>query len=276
MNIYGIDFTSAPSPAKPLTCAAGELDGQRLTIKYIEHWNSFVGFESFLTQQGPWTTAVDFPIGQPRRLVKALDWPRNWDKYVKLVGQLSKADFVLLIDEYRAKQPPGDKHHLRMTDKLARSCSPMMLYGVPVAKMFFEGAPRLERAGVSVLPCRPNSSRRTIIEGYPALVARQLVGNKSYKSEKRKQTSDQKARRLIVEYCESGALKDVYGISVHLRAKVAEQIVEDSKGDALDSIFCAVQAASFAFNHQTPHAAPPIPRQADPLEGWIADPSYAI
>ncbi|MEM9354691.1 MAG: DUF429 domain-containing protein [Pseudomonadota bacterium] len=272
MKIYGIDFTSAPSPAKPLTCAVGELDGRRLTIENIELWKSFAGFESFLTQPGTWTAAVDFPIGQPRRLVKALDWPERWDEYVRLIGQMSTTEFVELIGKYRAKQPPGNKHHLRLTDKLAGSCSPMMLYGVPVGKMFFEGAPRLERAGVSVLPCRPNKSGRTVIEGYPALVVRQLVGKNSYKSEKGKPTAHQAVRRQIIEHFEAGALKNVYGISVQLGTELAEQIVDDCKGDALDAILCAVQAASFVFNGQI---APPIPPQADPLEGWIVDPSYA-
>ena len=241
-------------------------------IKKIESWNSFAGFESLLTQPGPWTAVVDFPIGQPRRLVKALGWPGVWDEYVKLVGQMSKSEFVELIGEYRAKQPRGDKHHLRATDKLAGSCSPMMLYGVPVGKMFFEGAPRLQQAGVSVLPCRPNESGRVVIEGYPALVVRQLVGKLSYKSEKVKQTAHTQARRQILKRCETSLLTDAYGVSVQFATKLGQHVVADAKGDSLDSVLCVVQAAAFALNNQI---APSIPPQADPLEGWIVDPSYA-
>ncbi len=273
MQIYGIDFTSAPSTAKPLTCAVGELEGDRLTIERIDSWDSFAPFEAYLTQAGPWRAAVDFPIGQPRRLVRALGWPESWDEYAQLVGQMSKTEFIELIDEYRSKQPPGDKHHMRVTDKLAGSCSPMMLYGVPVGKMFFEGAPRLQRAGVSVLPCRPNKSERVVIEGYPALVVRQLIGKRSYKSEKAKLPTHVASRREIVERCEADTLKSAYGVSVRLAKKIADQIIDDPKGDGLDSVLCALQAASFELKNQT---AQPIPRQADPLEGWIVDLSYSI
>lgn len=273
MKIFGIDFTSAPRAAKPLTCAVGELDSEKLTIEGIELWDSFTGFESFLTQPGPWTAAVDFPIGQPRRLVKALDWPESWEEYVKLVGQMSKTEFVELIGDYRSKQPPGDKQHLRLTDKLSGSCSPMMLYGVPVGKMFFEGAPRLERAGVSVQPCRPNKSGRVVIEGYPALVARRLIGKNSYKSERVKQVSHQAARQQLIKRFKTRNLKDAYGLSLRLAGKLIECAVGDAKGDTLDAILCAVQAASFALKNKSTSS---IPEHADPLEGWIADPTYAL
>lgn len=149
----------------------------------------------------------------------------------------------------------------------------MMLYGVPVGKMFFEGAPRLQRAGVSVLPCRPNKSERVVIEGYPALVVRQLIGKRSYKSEKAKLPTHVASRREIVERCEADTLKSAYGVSVRLAKKIADQIIDDPKGDGLDSVLCALQAASFELKNQT---AQPIPRQADPLEGWIVDLSYSI
>ena len=271
MRIFGIDFTSAPRAAKPMTCAVCQLDGDRLAVEDVALWTSFEDFESFLLRPGPWTAAVDFPLGQPRRLVQALHWPESWDEYVELVGQMTKAEFVELIDQYRQRQPPGDKHHLRTTDKLAGSCSPMMLYGVPVGKMFFEGAPRLQRAGVSVLPCRPNQSGRKVVEGYPALVAKRLINGHSYKSERSESSSRREARRRIVDGCQSSAIREAYGIALQLSADMQQLLVGDPKGDSLDAVLCAVQATAVELANDQQAS---IPATADSAEGWIADPTY--
>ena len=64
-------------------------------------------------------------------------------------------DFVQLLAGYRERRPEDDKQHLRSVDERANSRSPMMLYGVPVGRMFFQGAPRLVKSGASIIPCRP-------------------------------------------------------------------------------------------------------------------------
>jgi hypothetical protein len=71
--------------------------------------------------------------------------------------------------------------HMRTTDVLAGQRSPMMLYRVPVGKKFFEGAIRLLRANVSILPCHPTTDSRMVVESYPALVADRFIGKQSYK-----------------------------------------------------------------------------------------------
>ena len=80
--------------------------------------------------------------------------------------------------------------------------------------MFFEGARRLLESGVSVVPCRPNRSGRTVIEGYPALVSRALVGNRPYKTEKQDAARLKQNRQRLIEACQSTALRSAYGISV--------------------------------------------------------------
>jgi len=76
----------------------------------------------------------------------------------------------------------GDKLHLRSVDKRANSRSPMMLYGVPVGRMFFRGAPRLVKSGARIIPCRPSPDTRIVVEAYPALVAEAMLGaRKGYK-----------------------------------------------------------------------------------------------
>jgi hypothetical protein len=47
---------------------------------------------------------------------------------------------------------------------LAGSISPQKLYGTPVALMFFEGAPRLLRSGVSIPHMHAGDPERMVVE----------------------------------------------------------------------------------------------------------------
>jgi hypothetical protein len=266
MHIFGIDFTSAPRPSKPITCAECILDGSDLYVEKLEFWSDFMGFESSLTESRSCVTAIDAPFGQPRRLVRALGWPTVWEDYVGLVGKMSKPAFEKTIRDYCGRQPPGDKHHLRRTDTLARACSPMMLYGVPVGKMFFEAAPRIAQSSVSVLPCRPTNSQQRAVEAYPALLVRRLIGNTSYKGDDKKHcNSRNRQRATLVDLCQSNAIEEAFDIRVLMDGKLALRLKEDASGDSLDAILCAIQVASAAKKA----AQLGIPADADPLEGWI-------
>jgi len=151
MRVYGLDFTSAPRKAKPITCAACDFDGDRLRLDSLDAFADFEQFETFLQLPGPWIAGFDFPFGQPAELIRNLGWGKTWADYVGRVGCMSKAQFVAAITDYCATRPPGNKFHYRHSDILAGSCSPMMLYGVPVGRMFFQGAPRLLAPGASVI-----------------------------------------------------------------------------------------------------------------------------
>lgn len=64
-----------------------------------------------------------------------------------------------MLADYRTQRPAGDKQQLRQTDRLAGARSPMMLCGVPVAKMFFRGAPRYCERGSPYCLAGPVSIR---------------------------------------------------------------------------------------------------------------------
>ena len=265
MRVFGIDFTSAPRAAKPITCAVCTLHNDQLVIDELRAWTNFDQFESFLSETESSLTGIDLPLGQPRRLVQALGWPTVWEEYVKLVGAMSKQDFVATIKSYCNQQPAGDKHHLRQTDELAKACSPMMLYGVPVGKMFFEGAPRIGAAGVSVLPCRPNESSRIVVEAYPALVARRLIGRDTYKNDSKDTRPRQSAnRRRIINSLRFPLESDCITVSIENRLK--EQLISDHTGDSLDAVLSAIQVATARARRGVGLG---IPGNADPVEGWI-------
>jgi hypothetical protein len=270
MLIFGLDFTSAPNRRKPITVARCELDGARLRVQSCLSLFDFAAFEAFLRLDGPWIAACDFPFGQPLKLINNLGWPQSWEGYVQLVSKMSKARFVDTITCYCATRPSGDKLHARATDLLAGAISPMMLYRIPVGKMFFEGATRLLASDVNILPCRPTSSSKTVLEGYPALVARRWLGRRSYKSDDRqKQTSAQLlARQDLLAALQSDMLMLAYGIQLDLSAELSEELVSDPMGDRLDAVLCAIQAAWAYHQRANNYTIPP----GHELEGCIVDP----
>ena len=204
----------------------------------------------------------------PRKLLVNLGWPLSWFAYVQHIADLGKAGFEQALTTYRQSRPAGDKYHLRATDKLAGACSPMMLHRVPVAKMFFQGATRLLHSDVSVLPMRPNSDPRIVLEGYPALVARRCIGRQSYKSDERAKQSQQQllARRRLLDALCSPTLLTTYGLSLDLSPELRQQFIADPMGDYLDALFCAIQAAWAATQPEYG-----IPADCDVAEGWIVD-----
>lgn len=268
--IFGVDFTSAPSRRKRIVCAQGQLDGSLLTIQACLFLTSLEQFEAFLAQDSPWLAAFDFPFGQPHKLLLQLGWPQVWEDYVRLIANMGKREFEQLLAHYSEGRLIGDKLHLRATDIAAGARSPMMMHRVPVGKMFFEGASRLLTAQVSVLPCRPLSSNRIAVEGYPALIARRLIGARSYKSdERKKQTAAQLvARRSLLQVLASKELAALYGMRVALGDEMIDALVEDPMGDALDAVLCAIQAA-WAYTQRNNGYGIPVGHE---LEGWIADP----
>ena len=77
MKIYGVDFTSAPRRAKPITVAHGFFRNSVLHMEKIEAIEDFDAFEGLLRRPGPWVGGFDFPFGLPRELVRDLGWQRR-------------------------------------------------------------------------------------------------------------------------------------------------------------------------------------------------------
>jgi len=275
VRIYGLDLTSAPSRRKPLIALGCAFSEGVLRVECAEEMTNFVGFEGFLKTPGPWVCGMDFPFGQPRSLVRALGWPEAWEGYVGEVARLSKNEFESAIRADMALRPPGSKYRYRLADRRSGSSSAMMLFRVPVGKMFYRGAPRLLQAGVRVEPCRPNGDTRVAVEAYPAVVARRFLGHASYKNdERKKQTAAHRAsRERLVAGLGSGTLRKAYGFVVEMDFSWEREFVRDPAADALDSLLCAVQAAWACTRVDEGYGVPP---ECDPNEGWILDPALLV
>ncbi|HSO82617.1 DUF429 domain-containing protein [Thiocapsa sp.] len=268
MKIYGIDFTSRPSRRKPITCVECCLGGLRLKAVQLTEWRDFEGFEAALQQPGPWIAGIDFPFGQSRTFIENIGWPDTWTDYVDHAARLGREGFRTALDGYRSTRTPGDKEHRRATDRATGAISPQKLYGTPVGLMFFEGAPRLRRAGVRIPGLKDGDPERIVVEAYPGVLARRLIGKESYKQDmKSKQTAQRDAarRRLLDLILDCEETQSIYGLKVQADPSLAE----DPSGDRLDALLCAIQAA-WAWTQREQGFG--MPAAIDPLEGAIADP----
>lgn len=267
MRIYGIDFTSRPRRRKPITCLEATLDGTTLKAGAMQEWQDFDAFEEALHRPGPWIAGIDFPFGQSRTFIENIGWPATWAGYVRHAASFGRAGFRAALDSYRADRPAGNKEHRRTTDIAAGSISPQKLYGVPVGLMFFEGAPRLLAAGVTIPGLMNGAPDRIVVEAYPGVLARKLIDRPYKQDTKSKQTPEQlAARRGVLRKIEHGALTPAYGL--HIEAPMT--LADDPTGDQLDALLCAIQAAWAWMQMDNNYG---LPTSHDPLEGWIADPS---
>ena len=143
----------------------------------------------------------------------------------------------------------------------------------PVAYMLHAGTPRLLAAGVHVPGLHAGESseapKRVALEGYPGLLAREVLGKRSYKSDdKAKQTPERLiARKDLVTALELGQTR------LNLRLKLShaqrDALIDDARGDALDAVLCMLQAAWAQHQHDLGAANYGLPSGFDPLEGWI-------
>ena len=299
MRVYGLDFTSAPDAAnseaqkkKRLMLAVCKLEKDVLYLEEMCLLNrtagSFSGFEEWLggsgafeARENKWIAGIDFPFGQPAKLVSELKWPDTWSGYVQHVKRMRKGAFEKELERFKQRKPDGEKHLFREIDRLTHSQSPMTLSGTPVGKMFYEGAYRLCDADVCVVPVRPKESTRVVVEAYPALVARKWIGLKQgyKKDDPTKDDECKKYARCDIVSAIRGkdknncrkSLKEWYGFTVEMTDECAKDCVDDFTGDTLDSVLSAVQAA-WASRHGSNYG---VPANVNLLEGWICDPETA-
>lgn len=272
--VVGVDFTSTPRRAKPITVAHGVAErgavGCRLRIERLEPHVEWASYEAWLAQPGPWIGAFDFPFSLSRALIEHLGWPRTWTALVEHCSGFTRTELRETFKAFCDARPVGNKFAHRATDRPAGSSPSMKWVNPPVAWMFLEGAPRLLRAGVTVPGMHVGDPRRTALEGYPGLLAR-MVTRASYKSDERaKQTLQrQAAREQIVCALQEGT--HPLGVQVEMSRALRELLVQDGAADWLDAVLCAV-AATWAAHR--PGLG--LPHNMDPLEGWIVGAPHGV
>lgn len=266
LHLLGVDFTSSPRRQKPITVAGGCLSGDGVRLETLEQCDDWPSFEAVLRRPGPWLGAFDFPLGLPREAVIDLGWPQAWPVLVEHCARMGRKAFRAALDAYRQSRPYGSRYAHRATDQPAGSHSPLKLVNPPVGLMYFEGAPRLLAANVSVAGMFDGDPARIAVEAYPGFVAR-MVEPGSYKSDDRQRQTPAReaARGRILEALEAGT----HGLGLRLRLDPGHRasLLADPSGDRLDAVLALTQAGWCAQRQARNFGLPP---DLDPLEGWIA------
>jgi hypothetical protein len=246
--------------------ALGGLTGERVVLGALERLDSLEAFAKWLAQPGPWIGGFDFPFGLPRQLVEHLGWPSQWRDCIEHYAGLTRADIRTTFAAFCAGRPAGSKFVHRAFDKLAGSSPSMKWVNPPVAYMLHAALPLLLAAGVHIPGLHSGDPQRVALEAYPGLLARELIGRRSYKNDdKAKQTPERLiARKDLLTALENGQTR--LGLRIKLSNAQRDALVQDASGDSLDAVLCLVQAA-WAQRQGAPLYG--LPAGLDPLEGWI-------
>ena len=267
--LLGCDFSSRPTHKKPIVLALGSSHKGRVQLSKLERLESPEAFEAWLTQPLKWVGVFDLPFGLPRELVQTLGWPLRWHPCIRYYASLSRAEIRDTFAAFCDARPAGGKFAHRATDSPAGSSPSMKWVNPPVAYMLHAGVPAFLRADVHLPGLHAGDANRVALEGYPGLLAREVLGTTSYKSDdKAKQTNDRLiARKDLITALEHGQTR------LKLRLKLThaqrDMLVDDASGDALDAVLCLMQAAWAQGRHDDGAPLYGLPAAMDPLEGWI-------
>jgi len=262
--LIGVDFSSRPTGRKPIVVAFGQRRGAWVHLTALQAHPTLQSFGAWLCEPLAWVGGFDFPFGLPRTLVQTLGWPTDWHACMRHYAALTRAQIRATFAAYCAARPVGAKFAHRACDRPAGSSPSMKWVNPPVAYMMHAGVPLLLDAGVHLPALRDGDARRVALEAYPGLLARELIGPRSYKSDDARKHTDERllARLAIVDALLEGRTR----LQLRLRLQSAQHaaLLDDASGDALDAVLCLMQAAWSTLQPQ--HGLPP---HVDPLEGWI-------
>jgi hypothetical protein len=302
-TLMGLDFSCAPSKRKPLTLAVGRRAGPVLRLDRLDTFQTLDAWADQLHRpRDGFVMGCDFPFGLPRAFVEAArehgpgdlpqalsqpltaETPSEAARLIRALHQhcSDRAGFQRLVDgwgqDWHTEGPgapvAGRKLLHRRTDGAmpgVSSTSPLQTRYVPVGKMYFEGLHRLMEAGITLPGLHPGRPEAIALEAYPGLLAHEVLGRRSYKTDAAADGEAQQARLIarmdLVDALEQGRTR--LGLRLKLSPAQRDHLLADPMGDRLDAVLCLLQAA---WAHQQAEAGAPcwgLPAEVDPVEGWI-------
>ena len=302
-TLLGLDFSCAPSKRKPLTLAWGRRAGQVIRLERVDELTTLAELDALIAPEGAaaqpmlatgFVMGCDFPFGLPSPFVDALaaHGPGDLPALLQDLGHAAqgaaadrliralhhhcgdRAGFQRLIDgwgqTWQTDRPQGSKLLHRATDCAVpglSSTSPLQTRYVPVGKMYFEGMARLVQADLSLPGLRQGRAHAIALEAYPGLLAGELLGKRSYKSDSDAAPARLIARMDLVDALEQGRTR--LGLRLKLSPAQRDQLVADPKGDRLDAVLCLMQAGWAHWQHEQGSASWGLPAKVHAVEGWI-------
>ena len=269
VSLLGCDFSSSPTRKKPIVIAWGSASKGRVLLSRLERLESLAAFEICLQPSRAWVGAFDFPFGLPRELVENLGWPTEWRDCIEHYAALTRAEIRDTFAGFCNARPAGSKFAHRAADRPAGSSPSMKWVNPPVAFMLHAGVPALLRAGVYLPGLQAGDQSRVALEGYPGLLAREVLGTTSYKSDEKTKQTDARliARKDLITALEHGQTR--LGLRLKLSHAQRDALIDDASGDCLDAVLCMLQAAWAQSRHEQGVPLYGLPLDLDPLEGWI-------
>jgi Protein of unknown function (DUF429) len=267
MQLIGVDFSSAPTRRKPIVIALGAAQNGRVQLQKLERFDTLTAFTNWL-QSNDWVGGFDMPFGLPRELIEQLGWPTEWHACIQHYCALTRAEIRSTFQTFCNARPVGGKFAHRATDGPAGSSPSMKWVNPPVAYMLHAGVPCLLAAGAHLPGLHAGNPQRVALEAYPGLLAREVLGQRSYKSDdKTKQTPERLiARKDLITALEHGQTR--LGLRLKLTHAQRDTLVADASGDSLDAVLCMLQATWAAQQKVQGHQRYGLPL-FDALEGWI-------
>jgi len=273
--LIGCDFSSRPGRRKPIVIARGACARGRILLQGLERLESLQAFAQWAARPADWIGGFDFPFGLPRALVQTLGWPDTWEACMRHYAALERRHIRDQFAAFCQARPAGGKFAHRATDVPAGSSPSMKWVNPPVAYMLHAGVPPLLAAGVHFAGLHAGDTRdvdarglprRVALEAYPGLLAREILGRASYKSDDRaRQTPERRYHRgRLLDALEAGRTR--LGLRLELTPDQRDLLLDDPGADSLDAVLCLVQAA-WASLQGAPWYG--LPETLDPLEGWI-------
>ena len=264
--LAGIDFSSNPGKKKPITVAFGHLGGSVLKLARLEAFATLDAYAAWLATPGPWLGAFDFPFGLPRAFVDAHALGASCEEVIHNVHARcpTRMEWRNFIDSWGNTQPAGQRLLHRRTDTALQglsSTSPLQTRYVPVGFMYYEGVARLIDAGVTLPQMHAGDPARVAVEGYPGLLAHELIGRRSYKNKDEPERLI--ARKEVMDSLEQGRSTRL-DLRLRLTHAQRDHVIDDASGDRLDAVLCLMQAA---WASTRPGCG--LPQGIDPVEGWI-------
>lgn len=237
-KIYGVDFSGAKKACQKIWISEGIIHRDNLLINNCWRISDFLDdkqkkdryschtiLKDFIANNSDTIFGLDVPFGVPNPLIENNDWKSFIQKFP--LHYKTPEDFR---DSCRKKT--GYNELKRCTD--IEKKAPFCVYNLRLYKQTFYGIrdiihPLVEENHASILPMQyPEMGKPWLIEICPACTLKQ---EKLYIPYKDKTEKEYNSRSKIVGH---------FGSIFKLSSKVKESAIEDTEGDALDSVIASV------------------------------------
>jgi hypothetical protein len=257
-RIFGVDFSGAAKAGNLIWLAEAEPAAKGLAIiscrraadlpgGAADRGAALAALRDFIAATPDAIFGCDFPFSLPKKLIK----DRNWEAFLDGFNYRDADAF-----REHCRQQTGGAEPKRETDK--ESGTPWCAFNIRLRHQTFHGLGTLLRplvlAGQAVvLPMQqPRADRPWLIETCPASLLKAIGHRPPYKGRKRRDVRSTLVSELVGR-----------GLFRPLPPDIHRTVIENTGGDALDSILAAVATAAALKRIDAGLS------DGDALEGWV-------